>query len=127
MLPAAAILEMALAAARWRWPDAPALEVLDVELRRPMPFDKGRMRELRTVLQSDDGDWELSSRSRLSNEPLAVYAVARVSAATDRPSNSLLDRATCRLSAGSRVKSLYRLAQSRGSRLRLSFQDRDAR
>ena len=83
VLPAAAILEMALAAAQWRWPDAPALEVFDVELRRPMPFDKGRMRELRTVLQSDDGDWELASRSRLSSEPFAVYAVARVSAATD--------------------------------------------
>jgi len=52
VLPAAAILEMALATARWRWPDAPALEVFDLELRRPMPFDKGRMRELRTVLQS---------------------------------------------------------------------------
>jgi len=48
-----------------------------------MPFDKERMRELRTVLRPDDGDWELSSRSRLSNEPLAVYAVARVSPATD--------------------------------------------
>jgi len=83
VLPAAAILEMALAAARWRWSDAPALEVFDVELRRPMPFDKGRMRELRTVLLSDEGDWELASRSRLSSEPLAVYAVGRVSAATD--------------------------------------------
>jgi acyl transferase domain-containing protein/acyl carrier protein len=83
VLPAAGILEMALAAARWRWPDAPALDILDVELRRPMPFDQGRMRELRTVLQSEDGDWELSSRSRLSNEPLTVYAVARVSSAAD--------------------------------------------
>ena len=83
VLPAAAILEMALAAARWRWSDAPALDVFDVELRRPMPFDKGRMRELRTVLQSDDGDWELASRSRLSSEPLAVYAVGRISPATD--------------------------------------------
>ena len=83
VLPAAAILEMALAAARWRWSDASALEVFDIELRRPMPFDKGRMRELRTVLQSDEGDWELASRSRLSSEPLAVYAVARVSAAMD--------------------------------------------
>ena len=83
VLPAAAILEMALAAARWRWPEAPALEVFDVELRRPMPFDKGRMRELRTVLQSDEGEWELASRLRLSSEPLTLNAVARVSAATD--------------------------------------------
>jgi acyl transferase domain-containing protein/acyl carrier protein len=83
VLPAAAILEMALAAARCRWPDASALEVFDVELRRPMPFDKGRMRELRTVLQSDEGDWELASRPRLSSEPLTVCAVARVSPATN--------------------------------------------
>jgi len=83
VLPAAAVLEMALAAARWRWPDAAGLEVFDVELRRPMPFDKGRMRELRTVLQSDEGEWELASRPRFSTEPLSVYAVARVSAATD--------------------------------------------
>ena len=82
-MPAAAILEMALATAQWRWSDAQALEVFDVELRRPMPFDKSRMRELRTVLQSDEGDWELASRSRLSSEPLAVCAVARVSVATD--------------------------------------------
>src|SRR5205823_3861683 len=79
----AGILEMALATARWRWPDAAGLEVFDVELRRPMPFDKGRMRELRTVLQSDEGEWELASRPRFSTEPLIVYAVARVSAATD--------------------------------------------
>jgi acyl transferase domain-containing protein/NADPH:quinone reductase-like Zn-dependent oxidoreductase/acyl carrier protein len=82
VLPAAAILEMALATARLRWPDAPVLEVFDVELRRPMPFDKGRMRELRTALQSDEGDWELTSHSRLSSEPLAVYAVARIAATT---------------------------------------------
>ncbi len=83
VLPAAAVLEMALATARCRWPDAPALEVFDVELRRPMPFDKDRMRELRTVLQSDEGDWELASRPRLSSEPMTVCAVARLAAATD--------------------------------------------
>ena len=113
VLPAAAILEMALAAARWRWPDAPALEVFDVELRRPMPFDKGRMRELRTVLQSDEGDWELASRSRLSGEPLAVYAVARVSAATD--SRRIISGAGS-VSAHRRIESesLYRLAHLAG-------------
>src|SRR5262249_11108161 len=62
VLPAAAILEMAFATARRRWPDAPVLEVFDLEVRRPMPFGKDWMRELRTVLQSDEGDWELASR-----------------------------------------------------------------
>ena len=31
--------------ARWRWPDAGVLEVTDLEVRRPLPFDPGRMRE----------------------------------------------------------------------------------
>src|SRR5207253_74023 len=78
VLPAAAVLEMALAATRARRPDARALEVVDVELRRPLPFDKGRSRELRTVLSSEDSEWELSSRPRLSDEPPTLHAVARL-------------------------------------------------
>jgi phthiocerol/phenolphthiocerol synthesis type-I polyketide synthase C len=83
VLPAAAVLEIALAAARWRWPEASALEVLDVEVRRPLPFDQGRMRELRTSLGPEDEQWELASRPRLSSEPLTVHAVGRICAATD--------------------------------------------
>ena len=75
VLPAAGMLEMALAAARLRWPDAPVLEVRDLEVRRPLPFDKGRMREVRAMIGSEDGDWELASRARLSNEPFTVHAV----------------------------------------------------
>jgi acyl transferase domain-containing protein/acyl carrier protein len=83
VFPAAAILETAIATARWRWPDAPAWEAFDVEIRRPLPFDQGRMRELRTTFLSEDGDWELASRARLSSEPATVHAVGRVSAASD--------------------------------------------
>ena len=61
VLPAAAVLEMALAAARSRRPDAAAIEAVDVELRRPLPFDKGRSREIRSVAISEDGDWELAA------------------------------------------------------------------
>jgi acyl transferase domain-containing protein/acyl carrier protein len=78
VLPAAAVVEMALAAARLRRPDGQAIEVADVELRRPLPFDKGRPRELRSVETSEDGDWELSSRPRLSDEPPTLHAVARL-------------------------------------------------
>src|SRR6266581_1155977 len=90
VLPAAAVLEMALAAARHRRPDARALEVVDVELRRPLPFDKGRSREMRTVVVGDDGDWELSSRPRLADEPLTLHAVARLATTGDRPAAPLL-------------------------------------
>ena len=83
VLPAAAILEMACAAARAQWPDAPVLELRDLELRRPLPFDKGRMREVRVVVGSEEGDWELASRPRLSNEALTLHAVGRLASATD--------------------------------------------
>jgi phthiocerol/phenolphthiocerol synthesis type-I polyketide synthase C len=81
VLPAAAMLEMALAAAHWRWPDAPVLEVADLEIRHPLPFEKAGVRELRTTLGSDD--WELASRPRLSNEPLTVHATGRVSSSSE--------------------------------------------
>jgi acyl transferase domain-containing protein/NADPH:quinone reductase-like Zn-dependent oxidoreductase/NAD(P)-dependent dehydrogenase (short-subunit alcohol dehydrogenase family)/acyl carrier protein len=83
VLPGAAIVEMALAAARWRSPDAPVLEVLDLEIRRPLPFDNGRMREMRAMIGSEEGDWELASRVRLSGEPLTVHAVGCLASATD--------------------------------------------
>lgn len=78
VFPAAAILEMALAAGWLRRPEARVIEVVDVELRRPLPFDKGSPREVRTVIVGEDGDWELSSRLRLANEPLTLHAVARL-------------------------------------------------
>ena len=112
VFPAAAIIETALAAARWRWPDAPVLEVFDVEMRRPLPFEKGRMRELRTALVSDDGDWELASRPRLSNEPMTMHAVGRIAATGDglaRPhwaESTPIDRID--------GESLYRLARDAG-------------
>ena len=83
VFPAAAVLEMALAAARVRRPEARALEVIDAELRRPLPFDKGRARELRATLASEDGDWELASRPRLSDDPPTLHAVARLAAAAE--------------------------------------------
>ncbi len=120
VFPAAAILETALAVARWRWPDAPGWEACDVEVRRPLPFDKERMRELRTTLLSDDGDWELSSRPRLSSESATVHAVGRIFAAPDlRPVLSWADDA-----AGSQHlegESFYRAAQRAGLDYRRTF------
>jgi acyl transferase domain-containing protein/NADPH:quinone reductase-like Zn-dependent oxidoreductase/acyl carrier protein len=83
VLPAAAVVEMALAAARLRRPDARALEVADVELRRPLPFDNRRMRELQLMVLGDDGDFELRSRPRLGDEPLTLHAVGRIVTAGD--------------------------------------------
>ena len=113
VLPAAAVVEMALAAARFRRPDASAIEVADVELRRPLPFDEGQAREIRTRLEPEDGEWELSSRPRLSEEAPTVHAVARAVTATEtqRTSPALPSAAPGRIvDAGA----LYRLAARLG-------------
>ena len=113
VLPAAGMLEMACAAARLQWPDAPVLELRDLEVRRPLPFDKGRMREVRAMIGSEDSDWELASRARLSNEPFTVHAVGRLGAETDA-------RRTLRFSASGPTsrridaQTLYELARLAG-------------
>jgi phthiocerol/phenolphthiocerol synthesis type-I polyketide synthase C len=113
VLPAAAVVEIALAAARARWPEAPVLEVFDLEVRRPLPFDKERMRELQTQLTSEDGDWQLSSRPRLADEPLTLHAVGRLAAAGDTR-RILHPPEPTRQGPAIAADALYRLAQRMG-------------
>jgi acyl transferase domain-containing protein/NADPH:quinone reductase-like Zn-dependent oxidoreductase/acyl carrier protein len=90
VLPAAAIIDMALAAARARNPDAPGLELGDVELLRPVGFIAGEIREVRSALTSQDGDWQLTSRARLAEEEAVVHATARLGTAA--PGRLLADQ-----------------------------------
>ena len=113
VFPAAAIIETACAAARWRWPEATALELFDAEVRRPLPFDKGRMRELRTTLGGEDDEWEFASRPRLSSEPFTLHAVGRIAAATDpRPLLRWRDARETRRQIES--ETLYHIARQSG-------------
>ncbi|HWD60158.1 MAG TPA: SDR family NAD(P)-dependent oxidoreductase [Stellaceae bacterium] len=84
VMPAAAILDMALAAARLRHPDAAALELRDVELARPIVFDEVAARETRCTLRPD-GEWRLASRRRLAGEAMTVHATARLGAGMSQP------------------------------------------
>jgi acyl transferase domain-containing protein/NADPH:quinone reductase-like Zn-dependent oxidoreductase/acyl carrier protein/NAD(P)-dependent dehydrogenase (short-subunit alcohol dehydrogenase family) len=113
VFPAAAIIETALAAARCRWPDARALEAFDLELRRPLPFDTGRMRTFRTTVGTEDGEWELASGPRLSTEPMTVHAVGRIAAATEA---TPILTGNARLPAGTELdgETVYRLARDAG-------------
>ena len=75
--PAAALAEMALAAARLRHPGAVALEVLDLEINRPLVFEHGVVREVRLRVGTASGGFEIMSRARLSDEPWTVHATGR--------------------------------------------------
>ena len=79
--PAAALAEMALAAARARHPCAAALEVLDLEINRPLVFEHGALREVRLRVGTANGGFEIASRPRLSDEPWTVHAAGRLGAA----------------------------------------------
>lgn len=79
VLPAAAIVEMALAAARACHPDAARLELRDVELLRPVAFDDGARETCCTV--EPDGAWRLDGRKRLADEAMTAHATARVATA----------------------------------------------
>ncbi len=76
VLPAAAIAEMALAAAATAHPDAPVLELRNLAILRAVPLEEGRARELRSALS--DGAFTLGSRRRLSDEPFAQHARAMI-------------------------------------------------
>ena len=80
VLPAASVIDMALAAARVRRPDAPALDLRDVELVRPMAFEGAAAREMRCSLLPN-GDWQIASRQRLADEAMIVHATASLAAA----------------------------------------------
>jgi acyl transferase domain-containing protein/acyl carrier protein len=82
VLPAAAIIDMALAAARTRHPEATALQLCDVELLRPVALGDGP-REMRCSLLPD-GAWQLAGRKRLAHEAMTVHATARVMSAAPR-------------------------------------------
>jgi acyl transferase domain-containing protein/acyl carrier protein len=73
VLPASGMLDMALAAARCRHPEAAALEVAEFRILRPLALEAGRTREVRSTLDAA-GAFRLESRRRLSGEGWALHA-----------------------------------------------------
>jgi phthiocerol/phenolphthiocerol synthesis type-I polyketide synthase C len=77
IMPAAALLEIALAAALRTVGEAPSLEVSGFEIPRAMVVEADR--EMMVSLGSDNAI-EIKSRPRLSDEPWTIHAVGRVAA-----------------------------------------------
>jgi acyl transferase domain-containing protein/NADPH:quinone reductase-like Zn-dependent oxidoreductase/acyl carrier protein len=80
LLPGAAFLDMAFAAARAALPEAEAWAVEDLRLLRPLPVSEAT-REIRTR-RAADGAFSIESRPRLSREGWTLHATARAVAAS---------------------------------------------
>jgi acyl transferase domain-containing protein len=81
VMPAAGMLEMALAACRARHPEAAALEVAEFRILRLLLLEADRAREVRCTLEAE-GAFRLESRPRLTEEPWTLHALGEVRAAT---------------------------------------------
>ena len=81
VVPAAALVEMGLAAARFRHPNAASLDLLDVEIGRALVLEPHVLREVRLRVGSAAGDFTIASRPRLSEEPWTTHMVGRIAAA----------------------------------------------
>jgi len=81
VVPAAALIEMGLAAARARHPGAASLDLLDVEIGRALVVEPHVMREVRLRVGSVAGDFTIASRPRLSEEPWTTHMTGRIAAA----------------------------------------------
>jgi phthiocerol/phenolphthiocerol synthesis type-I polyketide synthase C len=84
VLPAAAMAEMALAAARARIGEGKALEVADLDIVRAMAFEPDRAREVRVRIGADQRLF-IESRPRLGDEPWTLHASASVRACVATP------------------------------------------
>ncbi|HWX47822.1 MAG TPA: SDR family NAD(P)-dependent oxidoreductase [Roseomonas sp.] len=82
VLPAAAMLDMALAVAAHRFPEAPALELREFQILRPLPLAADSARELRCTLEPESNLLLLESRPRLSAEGWTLHARGQLAAAT---------------------------------------------
>ncbi|HTI82343.1 MAG TPA: SDR family NAD(P)-dependent oxidoreductase [Acetobacteraceae bacterium] len=85
VVPAMALLDMALAAARVRFADSPVLDLLDVELRQPVLLEPGQMIELGLQIGAERNTFEIISRPRLSGSPWSVHVTGRLAVGERMP------------------------------------------
>jgi len=112
VVPAAALIEMALAAARARHGTAAALDLLDVEIGRALVVEPRMLREVRLRVGSAAGDFTIASRPRLSEEPWTIHMTGRIAATDADESRPRPPRGALRAHVGS--SGLYELASKMG-------------
>jgi len=90
ILPAAAFIEMALAAAAL-WQPAQRPDVENLEIHTPLLLDEQQARTVRFSIDTADGRFSVRSRLRLSTDPWALHVSGRIAGATrhDAPPPSM--------------------------------------
>ena len=83
VMPAAAFAEMALAASRLSF-DRSHHEIANLEIRRPLIMDGEQTRKVQFSLNTDDLNFTIKSKTRLSDQPWKTHVVGRlINAASD--------------------------------------------
>jgi acyl transferase domain-containing protein/NADPH:quinone reductase-like Zn-dependent oxidoreductase/acyl carrier protein/short-subunit dehydrogenase len=111
VLPAAAYVEMALAAA-FELDGAAPREVQDLEIRAPLVLSAQQSQSVRFVLDPVDRNFSIKSRARLSDEPWRVHATGRLSAGAASSAAGRFARPDSPLAVG--ADSHYRRAAALG-------------
>jgi len=108
VMPAAGMIDMALAAAAALHPDAPALEIQGLEISQFLPLDPGATRECSFVVEPD-GRFQLASRPRMDDAPPSPHATGRLLAGTPGAR-----RAALPIAAGSVIEAdaIYAIARA---------------
>ena len=122
VMPAAAMLDLALAAARQRRPDAVALELLEVEIGRAMVLEPHVMREMRLRVGAATGDFEFASRPRLTDDPWTVHMSGRMVESDSVAASGTAPAGSATITARLSSATLYALASRLGLEYGPAFQ-----
>ncbi|MDO6413649.1 type I polyketide synthase [Sphingomonas sp. BIUV-7] len=114
VMPAAAMLDLALAAARQRKPGALALELLEVEIGRALVLEPHVMRELRLRVSAATGEFEFASHPRLTDDPWTIHMSGRLVESDSLASSGSVTATETAASAHLSGASLYALASRLG-------------
>ncbi|MBN7809050.1 SDR family NAD(P)-dependent oxidoreductase [Agrobacterium rosae] len=77
ILPGSAFIEIAVTAARQLY-GVPDVELMNLEIIRPLELQTSRLSELSTIVSPETGQIEIRSREYLSEDDWSVHAVARI-------------------------------------------------
>jgi acyl transferase domain-containing protein/NADPH:quinone reductase-like Zn-dependent oxidoreductase/acyl carrier protein len=119
IMPAAALVEMALAAGR-DWLGVPVVELLDFEIVTALRLDSDSMVEVTTRISPESRTVEILSRPRLNEEPRTLHAVGRISPIPTRISPRPPEHVAATSSTD--PKCLYDVARSHGLEYGPAFQ-----